>query len=647
MCGIAGILGVPRELASKAAPRMLAAMRHRGPDDSGIEIVHSPRDPDHPITLIHTRLAILDLSAAGRQPMCDQPRSPRQSPNWIVFNGEIFNYQELHPDLTTAGWPCRTRSDTEALLNAYRVWGEACVSRLRGMFAFCIVDANRGTAWFCRDRLGIKPLYLIRPKSGGLLFASEVRTLLAAGPEWVPPIVDPAAVESFLAQGAVSGPRSIIQNVALLGPGQSLTTDWLGTPLTSRTYWAPPFAPNDAADDLVPHAKVVNELNTTLHQAVKLRLLADVPLGLFLSGGVDSSAVAAVATEQTDSLRTVNIGFDQAAYDETSAAREVAESLGTDHVSLRLSSGHIVDEFPRALAAVDQPTVDGFNTYFVSQATRRAGLKVALSGLGGDELFGGYASFHDVPRAVRWRRRLGALGCARDWLARIAKQLGRRGAAKAAELLIRKPSLLHMYFLRRELFLPTERRVLFPLPEGCDPLTGMPNSVIEELSTRAHGLDAFNQISLFELSTYMRNMLLRDADVFSMAHGLELRVPLLDHRFVEQAVQLPGARKRPDPRPKPLLIDAVGPHLPRLVHRRPKQGFTFPWPHWLRGPLKYRVTQALQNRDVWRSLGLNPAAPTVLWRRFREGDRRIAALQILALVVLEGFTSRHGLRHAA
>jgi len=650
------MLGVPWELAQEAAPRMLNAMHHRGPDDCGMEVLQNPQVPNRPVVLLHARLAILDLTPAGHQPMSDHPPDPRQSPNWIVFNGEIFNYQDLHAELARAGWPCRTRSDTEAILHSYRVWVEACVERLRGMFAWCLIDTENKTAWFCRDRIGVKPLYLARPSCGGLLFASEVRTLLAAGPELLPPYVNPSALESYFAQGSVGAPECIIRGVELLGPGRSLTTDWLGQTRKTHTYWKLPFIPasteNRGFEDSSPatsslRRQAVSGLADTLRQAVKMRLLADVPLGLFLSGGVDSSALATVASEGVGGLRTVSIGFDQPEFDETATAAEVARTLHTVHSSLRLNGVDLLEEFPQALAAVDQPTVDGFNTYFVSQATRRAGLKVALSGLGGDELFGGYASFHDVPRAVRWRRRLKRFGLVRRCLARMASQMGGRSAAKAAEVLKRRPSALQMYFLRRELFLPAERRALLDLPEGCDAFSGISHKMMEELSSKARGLDPINQVSLFELSAYMRNMLLRDADVFSMAHGLELRVPLLDHRLVEQAVQIPGVCKQPDPRPKPLLLDAVGPRLPRLVHRHPKQGFTFPWSAWLRGPMKDRVDRALRNRDVWTSLGLNAAEPVRLWQRFFQGDRRLSALQILAFVVLEDFTTRHELKQAA
>jgi asparagine synthase (glutamine-hydrolysing) len=623
---------------------MLAAMRHRGPDDRGTETVSNPHGPLSAV-LLHTRLSILDLTPAGHQPMADRPQAPGDRPNWIVFNGEVFNFLDLHDELARAGWPCRSRCDTEVILHAYRLWDEACVERFRGMFAWCLLDGNRGTAWFCRDRLGIKPLYLARPAAGGLLFASEVRTLLAAGPELLTPTVNESAVESFLAQGAVCGLESIVRGVEMLAPGQSLVTDWSGRPLRTRTYWRLPFTP--AGADVAADRRTVPRLADTVREAVKLRLIADVPLGLFLSGGIDSAALAALATELAGTrVRTLSIGFDQPEFDETEAAAAVARLLGTDHGTIRLTGQDVLADLPEALASVDQPTVDGFNTYFVSRAARQAGLKVTLSGLGGDEVFGGYASFADVPRAVRWRKRL-RLGPANRALAGVLGLAGGRRGAKTAEMLRRRPSPVNLYLLRRELFLPAERRALHALPAGSDPWSGVPQSLIAGLRGQAHGLDPVNQVSLFEIQAYMRHMLLRDADVFSMAHGLEVRVPLLDHRLVEQVTRLPGSCKRPDPRPKPLLIDAVGERLPGQVYRRPKRGFTFPWDAWLRGPLRERAVRAMSHHAVWSNLGLSPAAPAALWQRFERGDRRVAGLQVLALVVLEDFASRHGLRRAA
>jgi asparagine synthase (glutamine-hydrolysing) len=645
MCGIAGILGLPRERAEPAARRMLAALAHRGPDDSGLAVVPPPYPGAEPAVLAHARLAILDLTPAGHQPMADRPPDPARPANWIVFNGEVFNYLELQPSLAAAGWPCRTRCDTEAILHAYRAWGEGCVERFRGMFAWCLLDASRGEAWLCRDRLGVKPLYLARPESGGLLFASEVRALLAAGPALVPPQLNEAALESFLAQGAVFGPDAIVRGVELLGPGESLWVDWSGRPVRRRRYWQLPFEPPNGHAAGPGEAARVGE---ALREAVRLRLLSDVPLGIFLSGGIDSSALAAVATEAAGAdVQTISIGFDRPRFDETAEAAEVARLLGTAHRTLRLSGADVLADLPDVLAAVDQPTVDGFNTYFVARAARRAGLTVALSGVGGDELFGGYASFRDVPRARRWATRLRPARRAGALAARVAGRLAGRGGAKALEALARGGDAVRLYLLRRELFLPDDRRRLLPLPAESDAPCGVPRAVLDELRDRSRGLDPFNQVSLFELSAYLRHMLLRDADVFSMAHGLEVRVPLLDHRLVELVARMPGPQKQPDGRPKPLLLDAVGPRLPAAVGTRRKRGFTFPWDDWLRGPLRGRATRAMREGDVWQSLGIDPRGPSELWGRFEGGDRRVAALQVLALLVLADYAARHGLRVAA
>ena len=234
---------------------MMHAMRHRGLDDEGMQWVNDPSNEHPSIALLHRRLSIIDLSKCGHQPMLDAPTDAHTPPNWITYNGEIFNYLELHDELARAGWPCRTRSDTEVILHAYRAWGDECVHRLNGMFAWCLVDSTRRIAWFCRDRLGVKPLYLYRPGGGGLLFASEVRTLLAAGEVVVPPVVSQRALEGYLAQGAVYGDETIVRNVQQLGPGESLITDWSGREVLRRKYWSiPPPAQTDDTRGCDPYS---------------------------------------------------------------------------------------------------------------------------------------------------------------------------------------------------------------------------------------------------------------------------------------------------------------------------------------------------------------------------------------------------------
>lgn len=632
MCGIGGVIGVPGA-ERDAAYRMLAALKHRGPDDEGMSQPHAAA------MLVHTRLAILDLSPDGHQPMCDRFATDPGG-NTVVFNGEIYNYRELHPELAAAGFPCRTRSDTEVILNSYRAWGVECVERFRGMFAFCLVDADRGVAHLYRDRLGIKPLYLYRPRQGGLIFTSEVKALLSLGADLVPPYVNPVALEGFLAQGAVQGYDTLIRGITMLEPGAHLTVDLeTGRELHRRIYWRLPV--DGAFSGSRP--EMVDALHAHAREAVRLRLISDVPTGIFLSGGIDSAAVLALATELgVGSLRTLSIGFDVEGYDESGPAAATAAAFGAQHQVMRVSGPDILNALPSALAAMDQPTVDGANTYVVSKAARDAGLTVALSGLGGDELFGGYASFTDVPRAVAWRRRL-PFGRGVAWIPELQ---GNRGGAKMAEALRRPADPLTMYLLRRELFFPAERRTLQALPAGSDGITGLDRALLDRLRTRSAGLDATNQVSFFELELYMRHMLLRDADAFSMAAPIEYRVPLLDHHLVEAAFRAPGEWKRPDPRPKPLLLDLVGPALPAAVWQTPKRGFTFPWSAWLApgGALAGMASDAVNDISTWRSLGVHPQGARRTWHRFSTGDKRVSPLQVLALVALHSFSARHRLQ---
>ncbi len=670
MCGIAGALGIDPNLARGAVQRMRDSLRHRGPDDEGIEEVRGPAG-FAPAVLAHTRLSIVDLSEAGHQPKHDVPLDPASPPNVVTFNGEIYNYRELRPALERGGWPCRSTSDTEVLLHGYRLWGERAVERFEGMFAFCLLDTARGLAWFCRDRIGIKPLYLFRPRTGGLLFASEVRALLAAGPELVPRRLRPAAVESFLAQGAVMSDASALEGVELLGPGQSLVCDFDGEPLRSVRYWSVDFGGADGeialpADGSVPafsagppsreaarwRSEVVAELSSGLRRSLSRLLLADVPVGLFLSSGVDSAAVAAVASEVSAAqLRTIAVGFDAAAWDETEAAGLSARELGTRHQRVELSGAEVLASFDDVLAAVDQPTVDGFNTFHISRAARRAGLTVALSGLGGDELFGGYRSFVDVPRALRFRRATGLFGGAgRDVLASLCDRAARHPASKAraralAKLgaTLRRPAdLVELYLLRRELFNVTERRALQPLPAASDAFSGLETNVLSTLTADRGKRDPLDRIATFEFSVYMRHMLLRDADVFSMRHGIELRVPLLEHYAVAEAARASSRFRRADPRPKPLLVDAAGPRLPSRSWQAKKRGFTFPWRAWLEGPLRERAEAGLAG-DGLRNAGLDPAAGRSIWSAFAAGDARVSELEVIALLVLTDYVERNRL----
>jgi asparagine synthase (glutamine-hydrolysing) len=289
---------------------------------------------------------------------------------------------------------------------------------------------------------------------------------------------------------------------------------------------------------------------------------------------------------------------------------------------------------------MDQPTVDGMNTFIVNRAARQAGLTVALSGLGGDELFGGYATFKDVPRAVSLRKHAMWNGLARM----TSRFRNGRSGAKLKELFERPADQLSMYLLRRELFLPAERRALVALPDAADAVTGLKNDLLDDLRRRSSGLDAQNRVSFFEIELYMRHMLLRDGDAFSMAAPVEYRVPFLDHLLVEAVFRLSGKYKKADPRPKPLLLDLVGPKLPSGVWKKPKRGFTFPWADWFRqGPLKEKVGAVVHDDSLWKRLNVSGAAVAATCKRFATGDDRISPLQILAFVSLHDFALRHRL----
>lgn len=634
MCGIAGLLGVPPEIARPAAARMLRALGHRGPDARAVAAVDGPPGTP-PAILVHTRLAIVDRAARSDQPMAE-PAADHPHANWLTYNGEVYNAPDLRAELAAAGVAGRTKSDTEVILLGYRAWGPDAVARMRGMFAWCLLDPAAGRAWLCRDRLGIKPLYLARPPGGGLIFASEVRALLACGPDLVPARANPEAVEGLLAQGYVPGLRTVVDGVTLTAPGESVFADWHGRVAGRKTYWAAPFRPPGGATPDRPAA--VGGLRDELGRAVRLRVPAEVPVGVFLSAGMDSSAVAALAgPASADPLRTLTLGFDGPGPDESAEAAGFARRLNTAHTEVRLTDPEVPATFDAFLAATDHPTMDGLNTYLVARAARQAGLVVVLSGLGGDELFGGYATFRDVPRTGVLARAGGRLAAAAG---RAIAHLPRRSARKLAELLSRPGELVHQYLLRKEIFLPVARRRFLPLPAGSDPWSGLPADFLDELRARCGRLDTRNAVSSLEVHSYMQGMLLRDADGFSMAHAIELRVPLIDHRVVEATAGLPGRWKVPG---KPLLADAVGPVLTDAIRRRKKTGFGLPLARWLRGPLHEVVRAVVHDRPTWQQLGVDPAAPPGVLASFDAGDPDITPYHLCAVVSLGSFAARHRL----
>jgi asparagine synthase (glutamine-hydrolysing) len=648
MCGIAGLIQherdravLPASLAEATVARMLDNLRHRGPDGYGLELVASVqrREQEPPATVVlgHTRLAILDLSPAGRQPMQSTDSQLR-----ITFNGEIYNYKQLRYELGSQDW--RSHSDTEVILRAYAKWGTDCVHHLRGMFAFALWDGQRNQLFLARDRLGMKPLYYVSCAQGPFIFASEVRALLAAG--LVPRSLDSVALSQYVLYQSVPAPRTLVADVATLPPGCSMIVTPSGAASPKR-YWdlLDDARPASVDVDAVASRRAVGEL---LRESVALHLVSDVPVGAFLSGGIDSSAVVALMREAGQTPRTFSVSFAEREYDEAPHARAVAARFHTDHTEIVLRDSELLDQLPVALAAMDQPSGDGVNTYVVSRAVRATGIKVALSGLGGDELFAGYPSFGRLRRAAPVLRVWGkAPSRLRTLAARGVQALGRSSvaASKAAALVASDGRLANIYPPLRQVFLPEQRHALLApcWAEVSDDSPDPYSSLLEDAFADGQRLrNVLSCITYAEARTYMHDVLLRDTDQMSMSQGLEVRVPLLDHVLMEYVVGLPDAHKQADGTPKHLLVDSLAGLLPDSIVRRRKQGFTLPFEPWMRGELRGFCSQRLGPERLGARGIFQAAALDSLWESFIGGRRTTTWSRVWELVVLEDWLERNG-----
>ena len=621
MCGICGVIGIEsRDAGESVTRRMMAAMSHRGPDEDGILVAP-------PVAVGMRRLSIIDLPG-GSQPVWNETETVA-----VVFNGEIYNFAALRKELEALGHRFRTHSDTETIVHAYEAWGERCVERLLGMFAFAIVDmpggrGGRATRVFlARDRLGIKPLYYALA-DGALFFASEVRALLASG--CVPRSLAPQAVSAYLLFGAVGEPLTLIDGVSSVPPGHTLSIE-AGSPMAEpvpKLYWDFGRGLRNAAaansgpgiNSLTP----AQHVRALLEDAVASHLIADVPVGVFLSSGLDSTAIAALASQSRRGIHTFTVAFPDVKFSEAEKARRTAVRLGTAHSELTLSGEEMVARLNEAVASFDQPSVDGVNTYFVSWAARQAGLKVALSGLGSDEIFGGYTSFHATSKAAN----MAALG---GWIpgplrAPVASAIAAAGGAAASPDAVRKacaalidPKLLpHPYFFTRLLFTP---RMLASAPKtGAGQLNGAAwQAWLADSAAEVSAADGFTAVSWLELRSYLANILLRDTDAMSMRHSLEVRVPFLHSPLVEYILSLPESAKRSGSRPKSLLVAALGDLLPEEIVAQKKRTFTFPWENWLRGPLGKRVAAGFADWSPALEPHLGRDFALGIWQDFTRG----------------------------
>jgi len=628
MCGIAGIIGSHVADPEACLARMSNALRHRGPDDHGVSIWPATNQLTY-AAFAHRRLSIIDLSAAGHQPMTTQ--DGRFS---IIFNGEIYNYRTLRRELETEGVAFHSHSDTEVLLQLYARRGGDCLRWLRGMFAFAIRNNETGEVFVARDPLGIKPLYYYKTKEL-FTFASELRALLASG--LIPRRLNPAGLVSYLQTGSVSGPATIIQNIRLLPPGHSVTVkhdsdldsvenSYTGDWMVNWTGWA--GLKRDAA---------VEALREALKESVRIHLESDVPLGPFLSGGMDSSAIVALMSAVTKQRpRTFSVVFDEERFSEARYARQVATKFGTEHHEILLGEEQLFKMLPAAVAAEDQPTMDGINTFVVSKAVRESGITVALSGLGGDELFAGYPTFR---RAVHLQSIARVPGSVRQGISFLGQRVWNRSRQqdKLWQLVRSNGSAQVACTVSRQLLSDDEVRSLV-FKNGLQSCANG-NGHASEAPVLAS--DTINAVSFWELSGYMANTLLRDTDSMSMAHSLEVRVPFIDVEVVKFVLALPGAWKIDGGRQKPLLQDAIGDLLPPEIMNRPKMGFTLPFQDWMQSRLRDEIETSFRDDQQFESIGLRPDGVREVWRQFLRRPESIGWSRPWALYVLSRWCQQH------
>jgi asparagine synthase (glutamine-hydrolysing) len=627
---------------------MTAAMRHRGPDEEGF-LAGDARAPG--LALGMRRLSIIDL-AGGHQPAWNETKDVA-----VIFNGELYNYRDLRERLSLCGHRFATQSDTEILVHAWEEWGEDALTELRGMFAFALLDLRERYAtapilFLARDPLGIKPLYYAQTAEG-FAFASEVRALLASGA--VPKRLSQDAVTAYLLFGSVPEPVTLLEGVFSLPPGHRML---LHVPERrrvprARPWWDPAISPaardTGRPRDLPAAAK---KLRPLLEDAVSAHLIADVPVGLFLSSGLDSGAIAALASRARGGIQSFTLTFPGTRFDEAELAQLAAKRFKTRHKEVPLSGEAVLARLDEALGALDQPTMDGINTYFVSWAARQVGLKVALSGLGGDELFAGYPTFADTPRLSKLIRCAWFVPAAlRRMTAPLVAGLGARQGSldagrKAAAAWVYPDILPHPYFYARTLFPPGQLERIIeprfrPSTVSADGVTLEPTWLgwLGRTADEARKLEPLAGISWLEMRTYMTSTLLRDTDAVSMAQSLEIRVPLLDTLLVEFVGSLPDAARRRPRAQKALLVEALGDLLPQEILAQSKRTFTLPWEEWLREPLRARMEASFADPEPSLAAYLRSGGARLVWADFLAG--KTSWSRPWSLYVLNEWCRRH------
>lgn len=603
---------------------MMAALQHRGPDAEGKYI-------DSTVALGHTRLSIIDLSGSANQPMSDP--SGRYT---LIFNGEIYNYRSLRKRLS--GYPFQSNSDSEVLLAGLVKWGKHFLKECNGMFSFALWDKEKQELLLARDRLGIKPLYYART---GLetVFASEIRSILKSG--LISPELNRNVLGDYLRYQTVHGTSTILSGIFMVPPGSFLTiTD---NEYQTETYWSPESDIQSSVDQM-SFESVKGLVQEKLNLAVKRRLISDVPMGAFLSGGIDSSSIVALASQHVSGpLKTFNINFQEGEFSEAKYARMVANMYGTDHTQIDLDPHVLIEKLPSALSAMDHPSGDGINSYVVSESAKQAGITVALSGLGGDELFAGYPIFTQFYNL----RDKGWLMSFPKFMRSFGGEIYKKfkpgiGSEKINQVLTEDYlDLEYVYQYSREVISRDNIEVLLDeQPKGVNAVFDMVQAAVG-IESPGFNLPRLSKVSYAEILTYLQSVLLRDTDQMSMAHALEVRVPFLDHELVSLALSIPDQYKFPSS-PKKLLVDSMGEFLPKEVHQREKMGFTFPWKVWMKNELKEFCSDSIS--DLAKRPEFSSNTLHTRWNNFLDNDPSISWSRIWYLCILQSWMNHNGVK---
>lgn len=620
MCGIAGVLHFSqKEIDRQIISRMTAGMAHRGPDANGIFT-------EGGVVLGHRRLSIIDLSSSANQPFTDN--SGRYI---VVFNGEIYNYTEVK--LLIGEYSFKTTSDTETIVAAYAKWGVDCIKYFKGMYAFAVWDRQHQELCIVRDRLGVKPLYYYSDNNQ-LIFASEIRAILASG--LVKKKINAQAITEYFTYQSITSPLSAIEGIKQLEAGCYLKAK--DGQIMINKYWQPDngIIPGEYGDETT----IKKNIYHLLGESVKRRLVGDVPVAAFLSGGIDSSVVVGLIAEYCGvKPTTFNISFSEEDFDESKYAEIVSRKFNTEHRKIQLSPQLMLDQLETALSALDSPSGDGINSYIVSKAIRDEGIKVALSGIGGDELFAGYPIFGQYQKlhakSTLWKfstifRKLGAAVLS-------GKGFSNRKLRLKQLLNVPATDIAHVYPLLRQMLPPTLQKQLLQI---VPPQKTVLEKILLDKQKNFEKLPVLSQVTAAEYYGYTQNTLLKDTDQMSMAVALEVREPFFDSDLVEYVLGIPDRFKQPV-YPKSLLVESVKPLLPNEIVFRKKQGFVFPWSPWMKNELRNfcdRHISRLGERHFINSKNLQQ-----YWKSFLNNDPRIRWMDVWLFVVLEFWLEKNGI----